>query len=82
MPYAGAPQVNQEDEEPSQGNDSKGKQVEQPGERRETQELYDWVDQLLPVCGHEKPDGEHGRMAPPQNPCGVLETMEKSADEI
>lgn len=50
MPYAGAPQVNQEDEEPSQGNDSKGKQVEQPGERRETQELYDWVDKLLPVC--------------------------------
>ena len=56
--------------------------MEQPGERRETQEIYDWVDQLLPVRGHEKPDGSHRRMAPPQNPSGVLETMEESADEI
>ena len=60
MPYAGTPQVNQEDEEPSQRIDSKGKQVEQPGERGKTQEIYDWVDKLLPVCRHEKPDGDHG----------------------
>ncbi len=56
--------------------------MEQPGEGRETQEICDWVDQLLPVGRHEKPDGDHGRMASPQNPCGVLETMEESADEI
>lgn len=43
--------VNQEDEEPSQRIDSEGKQVEQSGERRETQAIYDWVDKLLPVCG-------------------------------
>lgn len=56
--------------------------MEQPGERRETQAIYDWVDKLLPVCGHEKPDGSHGRMASPQNPGSVLETMEKDADEV
>ena len=60
MPYAGTPWVNQEDEEPSQRIDSKGKQVEQPGEGRETQEIYDWVDRLLSVCRQEKPDGDHG----------------------
>ena len=82
MSYAGTPQVNQEDEKPSQRIDSKGKQVEQPGERRETQEIYDRVDKLLPVCGHEKADEGHGQMTPSQNPCGVMETMEESADEI
>ena len=82
MPYAGAPQVNQEDEEPSQGNDSKGKQVEQPGERRKTQKIYDWVDQLLPVRRHEKPDGDNGKMASPQNPSGELATKEKGTDEV
>ena len=82
MPYAGTPQVNREDEKPTKGIDDKGKQMEQPGEGRETQEIYDWVDKLLPVRRHEKPDGNHGWMAPPQNPCGVLETMEESADEV
>lgn len=82
MPYAGTPQNNQEDEEQTQRIDSKGKQVEQPGKRRETQEIYDWVDKLLPVRGHEKADGGHGQMALPQNPRDVLETMEESADEI
>ena len=56
--------------------------MEQPGKRRETQKIYRWVDKLLPVCGYEKPDGDHGRMASPQNPCGVLETMEEGANEI
>lgn len=60
MPYAGTPQVNREDEKPSKGIDDKGKQMEQPGEGRETQEIYDWVDKLLPVCRHEKPDGDYG----------------------
>ena len=60
MPNACTSQVNQEDEEPSQGIDSEGKQVEQPGERREAQEIYKWVDKLLPVCGYEKPDGNYG----------------------
>ena len=60
----------------------RGNKWRQPGEGRETQEICDWVDQLLPVRRHEKPDGDHGRMASPQNPCGVLETMEESADEI
>lgn len=55
--------------------------MEQPGEGRETQEICDWVDQLLPVRRHEKPDGDHGRMASPQNPWGVLETMEESANQ-
>ena len=82
MPYAGTPQDNQEDEEPSQRIDSKGEQVEQPGERRKTQEIYDRVDKLLSAGGYEKPDGDHGRIASPQNPCSVLETMEESADEI
>lgn len=82
MSYAGTTQDNQEDEEPSQRIDCKGKQVEQPGERRKTQEIYDWVDQLLPVCRHEKPDEGHGQMVTPQNPCSVLEAMEESADEV
>lgn len=82
MPYAGTPQVNQEDEGPSEGIDSERKQVEQPGERGEAQEIYDWVDKLLPVCGHEETDGGHRRMAPPQDTGGVLETMEKSANEV
>ena len=56
--------------------------MEQSGEGRETQTIYDWVDQLLPVCRHERADGNHGQMASAQNPCGVLETMEESADEI
>ena len=56
--------------------------MEQRGERRETQEIYDWVDKLLPICGHEKADGGHGRMAPAQNPSGILETMEEGANEI
>ena len=56
--------------------------MEQSGKRRETQEIYDWVDKLLPVCGHEKADGGHGRMASAQNPCSILETMEESEDEI
>lgn len=54
----------------------------QPGERRKTQEIYDRVDKLLSAGGYEKPDGDHGRMASPQNPCSVLEIMEESADEI
>ena len=82
MPYAGTPQDNQEDEEPSQRIDSKGEQVEQPGERRKTQEIYDRVDQLVPVCRHEKPDRGYGQMAPPQNPSGVLEAMEEGAHQI
>ena len=60
MPNAGTPQVSQEDEEPSSRTDGKGKQMEQSGERRETQELYDWVDKLLSVCRHESPDGRDG----------------------
>ena len=52
--------------------------MEQPGERRKTQEIYDRVDKLLSAGGYEKPDGDHGRMASPQNPCSVLETMEES----
>ena len=82
MPYAGTSKVNQEDEESIKEIDSKRKQVEQYGKRKDTQEIYDWVDQLLPICGYEKPDGNYGRMASPQNPCGVLETMEESANEI
>ena len=49
--------------------------MEQPGERRETQEIYNWVDKLLPVRGHEKADGGQGQMAPPQNRCSVLKAI-------
>ena len=31
--------------------------MEQPGERRKTQEIYDRVDKLLSAGGYEKPDG-------------------------
>ena len=61
---------------------NKGKQVEQPRKRGKTQEIYDRVDQLVPVCRHEKPDRGYGQMAPPQNPSGVLEAMEEGAHQI
>ena len=56
--------------------------MEQYGKRKETQEIYDWVDKLLPICGYEELDGDNGQMAPPQNPSGVLETVEEGANEI
>jgi len=56
--------------------------VEQPGKRKETQGIYDWVDKLFQVCGHEEPDGRNGQVAAPQNPGSVLETMEKGAHEV
>lgn len=56
--------------------------MEQPREGKEAQRLHRWVDKLLPVCGHEEPDGGYGQMAPAQNPSGVLEAMEESAGEI
>ena len=60
MAYAGTPKVNPEDEEASKGSDSQGKQVEQPGKRRKAQEIYNWVDELLPVYRHEEPAGGNG----------------------
>ena len=49
---------------------------------RETKEIHKWVDQLLPICGHEEPDGANGRMFTPQSPGSVLETMEKGTHEV
>ena len=40
------------------------------------------VARFTPVCGHEGPYGGSGRVAAPQNPGSVLETMEKGANEV
>lgn len=55
--------------------------MEQSGEGK-TQRFYRRVDKLLPVCGHEEPDGGHGRMAPPKNPGNVLEAMKEGTHQI
>lgn len=70
------------DEKANKGAYNERKQVEQPGKRRETQEIHKRVDQLLSVCRHEESDGRNGQMVTPQNPSGVLETMEKGTHEI
>ena len=65
-----------------EGTYNQREQMEQPGKRRETQEIHKRVDKLFSICGHEEPNGANGRMVTPQNPCGVLETMEEGTHEV
>lgn len=81
MQAEGTSEIGGKDEKPNQGTYDQRQQVEQPGKRKETQGIYDWVDKLFQVCGHEEPDGKNGQVATSQNPCGVLETMEKDTYE-
>ena len=56
--------------------------MEQPGKGKEAQRCSQRVDKPFPVCGHEGTDGRTGWMAAPQNQGGVLDTMEKSTNEV
>lgn len=60
MPAKGTPEIGGENEKTAEGADDQREQMEQPGKGEETPGVYERVDKLFPVCGHEKTDGTDG----------------------
>ena len=82
MPHEDTPEVGGKNEEPDTGADNQREQMEQSGEEEKLRSYArGWINYYR-YAEHEKPDGNRRMSGCATESEGVLETMEKSANEV